>query len=137
MFSHALTLNDFAYSIPICQPEADLGSILNIFKHGNCQIIALPLKNNAWGTLSSQDLLSLMAQLWQRDCVAMISHPRIARQEDISHLKYKNFEHLIKSAIALSGKIKLQEFLNNLEDVSLRDREYLIIDELGKLQRRL
>ncbi len=138
MFSHALTLNDFAYSIPICQPEADLGSILNIFKHGNCQIIAVPLENNAWGTISSQDLLSLMAQLWQRDSVVMISHPRSqAHQENISDLKYKNFDYLIKPAIAYQGKIKLQEFLNNLENVSLSDRQYLIIDELGKLQGRL
>ena len=137
MFSHALTLDDFADSIPICQPEADLGSILNIFQHGNCQIIAVPLQNNAWGTISSQDLLSLMAQLWQRDCVAMISHSRIAHQEDISHLTYNNFDYLIKPAIAYPGKIKLQEFLNNLEDISFSDREYLIIDELGKLQGRL
>ncbi len=137
MFSHALTLNDFAYSIPICQPEADLGSILNIFKHDNCQIIAVPLQNNTWGTISSQDLLSLMAQLWQTDTVAMVSHPQIAYQEDISHLTYDNFDHLIKPAIAYPGKIKLQEFLNNLEDISFSDREYLIIDELGKLQGRL
>lgn len=137
MFSHAPTLNDFADSIPICQPEADLGSILNIFKHGNCQIIAVPLKNNAWGTISSQDLLSLMAQLWQRDCVSMISHPRIAHQEDISYLTYDNFDYLIKPAIAYQGKIKLQEFLNNLENISLSDCEYLIIDELGKLQGKL
>ncbi len=137
MFSHALTLNDVADSIPICQPKADLGSILSIFQHGNCQMIAVPLQNNAWGTISSQDLLSLMAQLWQRDRVAMVSHPRIAYQEDISHLTYDNFDYLIKPAIAYPGKIKLQEFLNNLEDISFSDREYLIIDELGKLQGRL
>ena len=138
MFSHDPTLKDFVFSIPICQPEADLGSILNIFKHGNCQIIAVPLKNNAWGTISSQDLLSLMAQLWQKDVVAIVSNARsLAHQEDISNLTYDNFDYLVKPAIAYSGKIKLQEFLNNLEDISLRDREYLIIDELGKLQGRL
>ena len=138
MFGHALTLNDVADSIPVCQPKADLRSILSIFQHGNCQIIAVPLQNNAWGTISSQDLLSLMAQLWQRDAVALVSHPRnIAYQEDICHLTYDNFDYLIKPAIAYSGEIKLQEFLNNLEDISFSDREYLIIDELGKLQGRL
>ena len=137
MFSHALTLNDVADSIPICQPKADLGSILSIFQHGNCQMIAVPLQNNAWGTISSQDLLSLMAQLWQTDAVAMVSHPPIAYQEDISHLIYDNFDYLIKPAIAYPGKIKLQDFLNNLEDISFSDRQYLIIDELGRLQGRL
>lgn len=141
MLSHNSNLSDFVCSIPLCQLEADLGSMLNIFKYTNCDLVAVPLENNAWGTISSQDLLLLVAQAWQREGVAVVGHPKNwTGQKDTSHSASRDLRCLIKPAIAYLGNINLQEFLSNLQDDSLSHnfrQEYLIVNQLGILQGRL
>ncbi|MGL5832757.1 MAG: hypothetical protein ACRC1Z_05915, partial [Waterburya sp.] len=76
MSSSNLSLNDFVCLIPICQPEADVGSILRIFQQTNCDLLAVPLENNIWGTISAPKFLSLLAQVWQQQASVMVGHPK-------------------------------------------------------------
>ena len=64
MLNHSPTLQKFAYPIPICESEVDLGKILNIFQHSNCKILAIPDRLGSWGVVTAEDLLSVVAQSW-------------------------------------------------------------------------
>lgn len=140
MFSLDLTLNDFVCPIPICQPGADLGSILNTVQHANCDLLAIPRENGTWGTISSQNLLSLLVQSWQQKCMSMVSHPKKqVSQADMPHIRAQDFNSLIKPGIVYQANTKLKEFLNYLPEGSLyiRENKYLIIDNTGELRGRL
>lgn len=140
MFNDGLTLDIFVSSISICQPEADLGSILNIFQSGNRDLLAIPFGDGNWGTIRAQDILSLLTNLWQEEGMAMVGHPKnLLCQARTAYLQAQHFSYLIKPAIVYPSSTKLQTFLSNLDHNFLSDssQEYLITNELGKLQGRL
>lgn len=140
MVSNYTSLNDFVYSIPICQPEADLGSILNIFQHLNCKILAIPQSCGGWGIINAEDLLSLIAEVWLGKQMVLASHPRqIASQQNIAHVTTQDFDSLIKPAMVYQADTKIDEFLNHLKYASMfnNQSECLIVNEIGELQGRL
>ena len=137
MLSHDLTLNDFICPIPICQPEADLVSILKIFQHSDCDLLAIPRENNTWGIISSKNLLSLLAQFWQHQHNSMIGSPRkSAPGEIIYYLTTQELNHLIQPAIVYQADTKIEEFLGYLKNnlLSNKQNKYLIVNYTGNLQ---
>jgi hypothetical protein len=139
MSSSNLSLNDFVCPIPICQPEADLGSILRIFQQINCDLLAVPLANNIWGTISASNLLSLLAQVRQQQASVMVSHPKNATYHESRVPIGKDWNCLIKPAIVYQAETKLQEFLNHLPNSSVVNSQqiYLIVDAAGQLKGKL
>ncbi len=140
MVSNYTSLKDFVYPIPICQPEADLGSVLNIFQHLNCKILAIPQRCGGWGIINAEDLLSLIAEIWLGKQMVLASHPRqIPSQQNIAHVTTQNFDSLIKPAMVYQADTKIDEFLNHLQYASVLNNqsECLIVNELGELQGRL
>ncbi len=140
MVSNYTSLNDFVYPIPICQPEADLGSILNIFHHLNCKLLAIPQNCGGWGIINAEDLLSLLTEIWWGKQTALVSHPsKVAYQQNIAHVTTQDFNSLIKPAMVYQADMEIYEFLNHLEygKISGNQSEYLIVNALGELQGRL
>jgi hypothetical protein len=139
MSSSNLSLNNFVCPIPICQPEADLGSILRIFQQINCDLLAVPLANNIWGTISASNLLSLLAQVRQQQASVMVSHPKNATYHESRVPIGKDWNCLIKPAIVYQAETKLQEFLNHLPNSSVVNSQqiYLIVDAVGQLKGKL
>jgi hypothetical protein len=139
MFSPNLSLNDFVCPIPICQPEADLGSILRIFQQINCDLLAVPLGDNIWGTISAPNLLSLLAQVWQQETAVMVSHPKNAAYYESRFSIGKDWQCLVKPAKIYQADTKLHEFLSHLPNNSLVNTKqvYLIVDAVGQLKGRL
>ena len=137
MFSSNLILNDFVCPIPICQPEADLGTILKIFQHSNCDLLAIPQGNSTWGTISSKTLLSLLVQFSHQQANFTIGHLESLSPEATSlHLTRKELNQLIEPAIICQSDIKLEELWNYLKESSLSKQEtkYLIVNFQGNLQ---
>ncbi len=139
MSSSNLSLNNFVCPIPICQPEADLGSILRIFQQINCDLLAVPLANNIWGTISASNLLSLLAQVRQQQASVMVSHPKNATYHESRVPIGKDWNCLIKPAIVYQAETKLQKFLSHLPNSSLVNSQqiYLIVDAVGQLKGKL
>jgi hypothetical protein len=130
-------LKDFVYPIPICQPETDLGSILHIFHYSNCQVLAIPLKNQSWGIIDSRDLVSFLGEACLREKSALVAHPRnISYQQSIPHLSNRDFNSIVRPATVLQADSKLDEFFDCLESEFIFDQqnEYLIVDATGELQ---
>jgi hypothetical protein len=138
MSSPNLPLNDFVCPIPICQLEADLGSILRIFQQTSCDLLAVPLGNGIWGTISGANLLSLLAQ-WQQKALLMVSHPRYASDHESHFPIGRDWNCLIKPAIVYQTDTKLDEFLSDLPNSSLFNSKnvYLIVDATGQLKGKL
>lgn len=140
MPSNSIPLNNFTYPIPICQPEADLGSILNIFQRSHCKLLAVPQYKDKWGIINSEDLLSLMSQAWLGKKPALVGHPKnLPDFLSFPRITIQDFNSLIKPAIVYSSDTELDEFLSSLQSDSLFDdlEEYLIVTATGKLQGRL
>lgn len=136
MSSSALCLNDFVFSIPICQPDADIVRILRIFQQTNCDLLAVPLGDNIWGTISAPSLLAQLAEVWQQQAM-MQTHPQ---NTTATYLESRlpcdnNWNYLIKPAIVYRGDYKLQEFLTYFSNNCLTESKqtYLIVDAAGKL----
>ena len=140
MFSHDITLNEFLCPIPICQPEADLGSILHIFHQTNCDFLAISGNDRTWGIISSGDILSLLAKHWQQLPIATAGYPkRIPPQHNSSGDTIRDFHSLIQPAIVYQADTPLQDFLKSLRDnyFPLDQSKYLIVDRVGKLRGKL
>jgi len=140
MFNEELTLGDFVCPIAICQPEADLGSLLKIFQSNNSNLIAIFLEDKSLRTISSQTLLAQLGKFWQNQGFATVSHPRqLVNQENFSNPKIRDFKHLFEPANVYRAKIRLLDFLQNTEKVDFNQKstEYLIIDEFGQLKGKL
>jgi len=138
MVSNYTSLNDFVYPIPICQPGADLGSILSIFQHLNCKLLAIPQNSGGWGTINAEDLLSLIAEVWLGKQTALVSHPRkIASQQNIAHVTTQDFNSLIKPAIVYQADISINEFLNHYDSIFSNKCDCLIVNRGGELQGKL
>lgn len=125
MLNNLTSLNNFVSSIPICQPDTDLGSILNIFQHLNCKMLAIPQGYGDWGVIYSEDLLSLVSEAWLCKQTALVSHP-------------KNIAALIKPAIVYQAET-IYEVINQIsyDSVLKNQKERLIVDARGELQGRL
>jgi len=140
MSNHFPTLQEFVYPIPICQPEADFGNMLNIFQHLNCQMLAVPDELGGWGIINAKDLLFLMTDVWCSERISLSTNPRqsISRQSISSRL-IPDIKTLIRSVKMYQADLKLNEFLNCLQQNSLAEDEEvcLIVDRQGKLQGRL
>lgn len=133
-------LGNFVYPIPICQPGADLGSILHIFHHSTCQILAIPLGAENWGTISSADLLSFLAGAWLGERTAVVGHPRnTSYQQYAPHLSISDFNSIIKPAIVFPAKANLDDFFNTIKYKSIFHNldKYLVVDVDGELQGQL
>ena len=141
MFSQNLTLGEFVCPIPICQLEADLGSILHIFHQTDCDCLAVLNKDLSWGIISSSKLLALLANPRRQLSTITSGHPKktfssinFAPQTDCAELR-----HLIEPAIVYQDDTKLANFLESLADNYLEsDRSNcLIVNRAGKLKGRL
>lgn len=140
MSSHDIKLREFIRPIPICQSEADLGSILNIFHQTNCSSLAISNQNNTWGIINSEDLLSLIAKSWQRLPIATISHPRTKLHQDNSFsYTARELHSLIKPATLYQADTSLSEFFQSLGENYFHTNQsnYLIVNCLGELQGKL
>ncbi len=138
--SNTAYLKNFVYPIAICQPETDLSSLLKIFQHLNCKLLAVPQNYGGWGIIYAEDLLSLIAKTWLADKVALVSHPTSeADQRSIPYVKTSDFDSIIKPALICQADIQLDEFLNYLHYESLFDHqdEYLVVNATGELQGKL
>ena len=131
-------LNIFTHSIPICQPEADLGSILNIFQRSRCRLLAISQPQGNWGIIHSENLLSLMAQAWLGE-TTVVSHPKnLAYRANIPRISIQDFNSIIEPATVYHADTELQEFLDNLqEDWFCSRKEHLVVSSTGKLLGRL
>lgn len=142
MFSSDLTLNEFVCFIPICQSEADLGSMLKIFQQTNCQSIAVPKYQNSWGIVDSHHLLSFLSKSWQQLPLAMVSHPKYSLARDgLTPKAMKNLDSLIQPAIVYQANTPIAEFLRSLSlaqnSVVIEQNHYLIINAFGHLAGKL
>lgn len=140
LISNAAYLKDFVHPVSICQPETDLGSILKIFQHLKCNLLAIPQNSGGWGIINSEDLLSLIAKTWLAEKMALVSHPKSeAYQRSIPYVKISDFDSIIKPALICQADTQLDEFLNYLHYESLFDNqgEYLIVNAMGELQGKL
>ncbi len=138
--NNAVYLKDFVHPVSICQPETDLGSILKIFQHLKCKLLAIPQSSGGWGIINSEDLLSLIAKTWLAEKMASVSHPRSeAYQRSIPYVKTSDFDSIIKPALICQADTPLDEFLNYLHYESLFDNqdEYLVVNAMGELQGKL
>lgn len=141
MFSQNLTLSEFVCPIPVCQPEADLGSILHIFHQSDCDCLAVLNKDLRWGIISSSKLLALLSNPRRQLSTITSGYPKqtyssrnLASQTDCVELR-----HLIEPAIVYRDDTKLPNFLASLADNYLEsDRSNcLIVDRAGKLKGKL
>ena len=141
MFSHNLTLSEFVCSIPICQPEADLGSILHIFHQTGCDCVAILQKDDIWGIISSSKLLALLANPRQRLFTTTSGHPKKTFNSENFTFEASKVElmYSIEPAIVVRADTTLAEFLESLADnYSKIDRsKYLIINSAGELEGKL
>jgi hypothetical protein len=140
MSNYSPSLKDFVEPIPICQPETDLGNMLNIFQHLNCKMLAVPQGKLGWGILNSEDLLSLVTEAWLGDRIALSSHPRnIAYQQKMTCRLIPDVKTLIKPVTVYQGEIKLDEFLDHLQHEPLlaTGQTCLIVNQQGELQGKL
>ncbi|WP_019504611.1 hybrid sensor histidine kinase/response regulator [Pleurocapsa sp. PCC 7319] len=137
MFSPNLTLNDFVCPIPVCQSKADLVSILRIFQHSSCDFLAIPRENSTWGTISSKNLLLLLAQVSQYSAIATKGNSRSLSQEETYYpLTRQDLNKLIEPAIIFQSDTKLEDFLDYLKEPSQSNQEaqYLIVNHQGNLK---
>ncbi|MEM7758990.1 MAG: histidine kinase dimerization/phospho-acceptor domain-containing protein [Cyanobacteria bacterium P01_A01_bin.40] len=133
-------LSDFVYPVPICQSGADLGSVLSIFQHLNCKLLAIPQDRGQWGLIYSEDLIGLVAEAWWGKRSAVVSHPRnIAAQQETTHLTTQDFQSIIKPAVVYDAEMELNEFLSQTQYDSIYSNqdEYLIVDAAGELKGKL
>ena len=140
MPSNSCPLDIFTDPIAICQSEADLESILNIFQRSHCRSLAVPQDRGNWGIIYAEDLLSLMAQAWLGNKTALVSHPKDrAYQSNISQITIQNFHSLIEPATVYHADTELQELLSNVQYDSFFSgrEEYLVVSGTGKLLGRL
>lgn len=154
MPSNSCPLNIFTHPIPICQPEADLGSMLNIFQRSPCRILAIPQPQGNWGIIHAEDLLSLMARAWLRE-TTVVSHPKnlayrgnipgISIQDfdgegrsDLPAMPNRHVDSIIVPATVYHADTELQEFLGDLQyDWFSSREEHLVVSSTGKLLGRL
>ncbi|MFM2313124.1 MAG: hypothetical protein RLZZ04_2400, partial [Cyanobacteriota bacterium] len=124
---------------PICQAETDLGNIMSIFQHSNCKMLAIDQGKLGWGVINSEDLLSLVTEVWLGDYLSVTSHPRnFMYQQRTSCRLIPEVKTLIKPAMVYQADTKLDEFLSQLKYGLLREeRVCLIVNHQGELQGRL
>jgi hypothetical protein len=162
MYHHSLSLKEFVEPLPICQAETDLGNILNIFQHSNCKMLAISQGKLDWGVINSEDLLSLVAEVWLsdythssathsesfraspagmlRDRQGVNRHPKnFMYQQSRSCRLIPDVKSLIEPAIVYQADTKLDTFLSQLKYDSLltRERVCLIVNQQGELQGKL
>ena len=140
MYSYDITLSEFVCSIPICQPESDLGSILQIFHQTNCESLAISTQNCTWGIISSGDILSFLAKSWQKLPIATVAYPKqIPYQRKTYGSTDRDWYSIIQPAIVCQAETSLQEFLESLENSYLRigRSDYLVVNRTGELQGKL
>ncbi len=140
MSNHSCSLKEFIDPLPICQPDTDLGNILSIFQHSNCKMLAISQGKLGWGIINSEDLLSLVAEVWLGDRLRVTSHPRnYMHQQNKSYRLIPEVKTLIKPAMVYQADTKLNEFLGYLKYSCLLTQEQvcLIVNQQGELQGRL
>ncbi|PSB12049.1 hypothetical protein C7B62_03060 [Pleurocapsa sp. CCALA 161] len=140
MSNHSCSLKEFIDPLPICQPDTDLGNILSIFQHSNCKMLAISQGKLGWGIINSEDLLSLVAEVWLGGRLRVTSHPRnYMHQQNKSYRLIPEVKTLIKPAMVYQADTKLNEFLGYLKYSCLLTQEQvcLIVNQQGELQGRL
>ncbi|MEO0834538.1 MAG: histidine kinase dimerization/phospho-acceptor domain-containing protein, partial [Cyanobacteria bacterium J06642_3] len=140
MPSNFAYLKDFVQPVPICQSEADIGSVLCIFQHLNCKLLAIPQGGSSWGVVYSQDVIGIIAQAWWGKETATVSHPKnTAAHQEMAGMTSFNLQSIIKPVMVYPGSMKLDNFLSQMQDNPRFDHqdEYLIIDGTGELKGKL
>lgn len=140
MFSPDSTLDEFTCAIAICEPEADLGTVLRIFQQTSCNSIAIPEPNNSWGVISSGNLLSLLAKSWQQLPQMGASYAKNSPDRDnFAYPTINNVREAIEPAIVCQAKTTLAEFFDSLQNNSFQTSqvEYFIVNSLGELKGKL
>ena len=141
MFSHNLTLSEFVCPIPICQPEADLGSILYIFHQTGCDCIAILKQDGNWGIISSSKLLALLTNPRQKLLNVTSSHPKKTSGSRNFAFEVSKAELMcsLEPAIVYQADTKLSKFWESLADncLELNRNKHLIINSEGKLAGKL
>lgn len=143
MPSNFAYLKDFVQPVPICQSEADIGSVLRIFQHLNCKLLAIPQGGSSWGVVYPQDVLGIIAQAWWGKKTATHGHPKnTAAHQEMTGMATFNLQSIIKPAMVYQGSMKLDDFLSQMQDNPRFDNqqeylEYLIIDGTGELKGKL
>jgi signal transduction histidine kinase len=135
MSNHSFSLKEFIEPLPICQAETDLGNIMSIFQHSNCKMLAIDQGKLGWGVINSEDLLSLVTEVWLGDYLSVTSHPRnFMYQQRTSCRLIPEVKTLIKPAMVYQADTKLDEFFSRLKYSWLREeRVCLIVNHQGEL----
>jgi signal transduction histidine kinase len=135
MSNHSFSLKEFVEPLPICQAETDLGNIMSIFQHSNCKMLAIDQGKLGWGVINSEDLLSLVTEVWLGDSLSVTSHPRnFMHQQRTSCRLIPEVKTLIKPAMVYQAETKLNEFFSRLKYSWLREeRVCLIVNHQGEL----
>ncbi|MEN9519626.1 MAG: hypothetical protein RLZZ381_2214 [Cyanobacteriota bacterium] len=139
MSNHSFSLKEFIEPLPICQAETDLGNIISIFQHSNCKMLAICQGKLGWGVINSEDLLSLVTEVWLGDRLRVTNHPRnFMYQQRTSCRLIPDVKTLIEPAIVYQADTKLDEFLSQLKSGLLKEKQVcLIVNHQGELQGRL
>jgi|GEM_PF-1888542 len=141
MFSLDFTLNDFVTPVAICQAETDLRNILDVFAQTNASVLAIPLKNNTWGIISSQKLLAFFAKSWQKNPVAISGYPKKFSDAENESFTFATtaFNSLIEPTVVYLSSTKLGDFFaaQNKDFFSAKKDTYLIADRAGNIQGKL
>jgi hypothetical protein len=135
MSNHSFSLKEFVEPLPICQAETDLGNIMSIFQHSNCKMLAIDQGKLGWGVINSEDLLSLVTEVWLGDYLSVTSHPRnFMHQQRTSCRLIPEVKTLIKPAMVYQAETQLDEFFSRLKYSWLREeRVCLIVNHQGEL----
>ncbi|MEM6611427.1 MAG: histidine kinase dimerization/phospho-acceptor domain-containing protein [Cyanobacteria bacterium P01_C01_bin.72] len=136
MLDNSPFLKEFISPIPICQPDADLGNMLRIFQHLNCEMLAIAQDKSTWGVLRAEDLLLIVAETWLGEGVTLVGHPRnAAYQQNISRRLVPDIATLVKTVQIYQGDLRLGEFLKRSKNFIAGDEEQvcLIINRQGEL----
>ncbi|MBW4535901.1 MAG: hypothetical protein KME09_18340 [Pleurocapsa minor HA4230-MV1] len=135
MSNHSFSLKEFVEPVPICQAETDLGNIMNIFQHSNCKMLAIDQGKLGWGVINSEDLLSLVTEVWLGDRLSVTSHPRnFMYQQRTSCRLIPDVTTLIEPAMVYQADTKVDEFFSRLKYSWLKEeRVCLIVNHQGEL----
>ena len=130
-------LKEFVYPVPVCQPEANLNNVLSIFRHLNCQVLAIP-SATGWGIITSASLLSLVNKSCWDEKTAFGTRNADRRQK-VTEQSLLEVRAAIESVIINREDTKLDDFLSRGQsnDWLTKEKVCLIVDRQGTLQGRL
>ena len=133
MYSPDILLKEFVASIPICQDNSSLETILSAFQVSSHGAIAIVNAHQSpLGIITSDRLLCFLSREWQNQAITMASSRNYLRHR-IDLPSIHHFNSLIETTTILASEMKLEEFLPYLKNFMMatpkaKASRYLVID---------